>query len=43
MIFVALAALLALASLRVMTPSLMPPVVVREAIEGWEAPCAAAV
>lgn len=43
MIFVAFALVLALASLRVMTPSLMPPVVVRESLEGWEVPCAAAV
>ena len=40
MIFALVAAVLALASLRVMTPSLMPPVIVREAGEGgWEVPC----
>ena len=43
MIFVLLAAVLALSSLRVMTPSLCPPLVVREALEGWEVPHAAAV
>ena len=42
MIFALVAAVLALASLRVMTPSLMPPVIVRDTLAGWEVPCAAA-
>lgn len=42
MIFAALALVLAVASLRMMTPSLLPPVIVRDTLAGWEVPCAAA-
>lgn len=41
-IFAVLALALAVASLRVMTPSLMPPAIVRDTLAGWEVPVAAA-
>lgn len=40
MIFALVAAILAVACMRVAVPSLLPPAIVREAGGGWEVPCA---